>query len=157
MTHKVWVGATSVILLGIVAIAVRYLWMQSISEDGVIAAAPLDPACDIQQGGCRAVFPDGSGIDLSIAPRPIRGLKPLEIEVITHGFNPHAVEVDFRGVGMNMGFNRPQLKRVEDGHYSGAGMLSVCVLERMTWEATVLVRTDAGIYTAPFRFETLRP
>jgi hypothetical protein len=57
---------------------------------------------------------------------------------------------------MNMGYNRPKLEPADEGRFSGTGVLSVCVLDRMTWEATVLASTDRGIMAAPFRFETMR-
>lgn len=41
-----------------------------------------------------------------------------------------------------------------DGAFGGTGMLPVCVRARMTWEARVLLHTDAGILAAPFRFDT---
>ena len=65
--------------------------------------------------------------------------------------------MDFRGLGMNMGYNRPRLQGDAEGQYSGSGMLAICVMERMPWEATVLVTTDDGVMAAPFRFETIRP
>lgn len=40
--------------------------------------------------------------------------------------------------------------------YFGEAMLPVCVRDRMTWEALVLVETAEGLLGAPFRFETLR-
>jgi hypothetical protein len=35
-------------------------------------------------------------------------------------------------------------------------MLPVCVRERMTWEARVLLHLPDGTLAAPFRFETTR-
>jgi hypothetical protein len=36
-------------------------------------------------------------------------------------------------------------------------MLPVCVRDRMTWEARVLLQFPQRLLAAPFRFETLRP
>lgn len=149
-------GASSAALVAAVAVAAIHIWSQMTGDSEITASAPLDPSCDIQQETCHALFPDGSRMTLSISPRPIQALKPLEIQVTTEGLDPQAVEVDFRGLGMNMGFNRPHLEKQAEGHYSGSGMLAICVTDRMSWEATVLARTDDGVMAAPFRFDTIR-
>ncbi len=157
ITQKLWLGASAAIVLAAIAAAAIQLWSQNKGDSGISAYAPLDPSCDIQQGPCQSVFPDGSRISLSIGPRPIQALKPLEIRVTTQGLNAQEVEVDFRGLGMDMGYNRPRLQGDAERQYSGSGMLAICVMERMPWEATVLVTTDDGVMAAPFRFETIRP
>jgi hypothetical protein len=65
-----------------------------------------------------------------------------------------SVTVDFRGVNMNMGYNRPQLKAVAPGQYAGTWVLASCGLERMVWEATVLIETSKIKMAAPFPLET---
>ena len=156
ITHRIWMGASAVALVAAIAVAGIHIWSQMTGDGEITATAPLDPSCDIQTGACEALFPDGSRVSLSISPRPIQALKPLEIQVTTEGLDAQAVEVDFRGLGMNMGYNRPRLQKEAAGQYSGSGMLAICVMERMSWEATVLARTDDGVMAAPFRFDTVR-
>ncbi len=156
MTHRIWMGASAVALVAAVAVAAIHIRSQMTGDNEITAMAPLDPSCDIQTGTCEALFPNGNRVSLSISPRPIQALKPLEIQVTTEGLDPREVEVDFRGLGMNMGYNRPRLQKEAEGQYSGSGMLAICVVERMSWEATVLARTDDGVMAAPFRFDTLR-
>ncbi len=156
ITHGIWMGASAVALVAAVAVTAIHRWSQLAGDSEIAVMAPLDPACDIQAGTCEALFPNGSRVSLSISPRPIQALKPLEIQVTTEGLDAQAVEVDFRGLGMNMGYNRPRLMKEAEGRYSGSGMLAICVMERMAWEATVLARTDDGVMAAPFRFDTLR-
>jgi hypothetical protein len=90
---------------------------------------------------------------------------------------PRRVEVDFAGFDMDMGYNRVALRPVgspidqeadqaadqiesqfgrQSGTYTGSGMLPICVRDRMTWEARVLIYLSDGILDAPFRFETKR-
>ena len=80
----------------------------------------------------------------------------MYLEVKTEGMEVDTVEVDFRGLGMNMGYNRPRLEKKTDGIFSGTGVLSTCILKRMPWEAMVLATTGEGVMAAPFRFETVR-
>jgi len=154
ITQKIWMGATALILVAVVVVGGLYIWNQTPAN--IVATAPLDTHCDLQVGSCESHFPGGGRVLFSISPHPIVGLKPLQLKVWTEGMAPQVVEVDFRGLGMNMGFNRPRLQEDSAGEYSGTGTLSVCILDRMAWEATVLVSTRDGVYAAPFRFETIR-
>ncbi len=157
LTHKIWIISSAVLLIAAITIAALYIRQQSDARSEIEAIAVPEAACDLQQGPCIARFPDGSGVTLSIQPLPIQGLKPLRIQVQTEGISAQSMEVDFQGIGMNMGYNRPRLEKQSEGRFTGEGMISVCVLERMHWEATVLAETDQGLVAAPFRFETLRP
>ena len=78
--------------------------------------APLNPDCDLLREACQVRFADGGEVRLAIAPRGIPAVRPLQLEV---GLNqlptPERVEVDFRGVDMNMGFNRVRLQRAGAG------------------------------------------
>ena len=155
--HKsilLWISVPATAVMIIVMVV-----MFQISEDtdsGIAEVATHDPSCDIQERSCEGLFADGSRVVLTIQPRPIEGLKPLQLEVELEGLNAISVEVDFRGLGMYMGYNRALLQQVSQDLYSGQGMLSVCTLKRMLWEATVLVSTDDGIMAAPFQFATVR-
>lgn len=122
----------------------------------VVATAPLDPQCDLRQGPCTAVLPDGGRVRLGLAPSTLPLLEPLAIEVRLDGLRAFAVEVDFAGVDMNMGYNRPRLAAEGEGRYVGNTVLPVCVRQRMDWEARVLVRTPDGLMAAPFRFSTYK-
>jgi hypothetical protein len=64
------------------------------------------------------------------------------------------VEIDFAGVDMDMGYNRPLLQEATDGVFKGEATLPVCVTGRMTWQATVLVEIGRTRIAVPFRFVT---
>lgn len=117
----------------------------------------LDPACDLRQEACVSSLPGGGSVRLGVQPRGIPVLRPLQLEVTVKGLEVSAVEVDFSGVDMSMGFNRPQLQRQSDGRFTGTAMLPVCVRERMQWEGLVMLHTQSGVVAAPYRFWTVRP
>ena len=117
---------------------------------------PLNAACNLNQGPCVASLPGGGHLELSLDPRPIPVLKPLKLQVRTTGFKTGSVEVDFTGMDMKMAFNRPRLVPGKDGLFAGEATLPVCVRDQMTWQATVLVKSDGKRIEAPFRFETKR-
>jgi len=157
LRRRIWITGSILFLLTVLVAGAIYLWRLSSINGDIIATAPLDSSCDLQQGACQVSFQGGGRVKLSITPRPIQGLKPLQLRVQTEGVDAQAVEVDFRGLGMNMGYNRPRLDKESAGEYAGMGVLSACILERMSWEATVLLRTAEGVMAAPFQFETIRP
>jgi hypothetical protein len=123
----------------------------------VVRIAALDPECDLRAGPCTGELPNGHRVVFGIQPETIPVVTPLEFLVQVEGFEAERVEVDFQGIGMNMGFNRPQLAAQGAGKYTGSGMIPVCVRDAMEWEAKVLVHTDEGIVAAPFRFITVKP
>jgi hypothetical protein len=157
MNKTVWIGALAILVLGLLCSAALYVWSQRYTEREITAIATADPSCNLQGGACQATFSDGGRITLSLRPRPIQSLQPIQIEVQTEALEIASIAVDFRGQSMDMGYNRPQLSAVSPSHYSGSGMLASCALERMSWEVTVLATTDRGVLAAPFVFQTLKP
>jgi len=144
----------AVLLLTVLGVVFYKAWPLLYPQ--ALALAPLNPDCRLREGPCTATFTEGGAVTLAIEPQGIPVLAPLTIGVDLAGLQALGVELDFAGVDMNMGYNRVTLESVGDGRYQGEGMLPVCVRDRMTWEAKVLVRTRAGVMVAPFRFETSR-
>lgn len=119
-----------------------------------VTLAPDD--CDLQQQACRRQLPGGGELVLEITPRPIPLVTPLKLQVKVTGREVQKVEVDFSGVTMNMGYNRPRLQQVGEGVFEGEGFLPVCIRQRMDWEAKVLLHAPGEVIAVPFRFETVR-
>lgn len=123
----------------------------------LIAEAAVDPGCDLRAGPCAGILPDGGRISFAISPRDIPVIKPIRFQVDLQGVDAREVEVDLQGVDMNMGYNRPRLDARGEGHFAGDAIIPVCVRDAMEWEARVLVHTDQGTVSAPFRFITVKP
>lgn len=149
-----WI-VSALLLIGVVAVAGYKAWPVLFPQAAV--TAELDPNCDLRAGPCRVAFPQGETVAFEIQPHDIPVIAPLKLQVTLEGLVPERVEVDFSGVDMNMGFNRPPLEPVAPGHYAGDGMLPVCVRDVMEWEAKVLLYTERGLMVAPFRFSTFKP
>jgi hypothetical protein len=151
-----WVAAAA-LAAAVIGVAVYKAW--PVLFPRIAERAPLSPACDITTAACTARFAGGGSVQLDILPRGIPAAHPLAVEVrITELPVPKRVELDFAGVDMDMGYNRVGLtpSPAEPGAYTGNAMLPVCVRERMTWEARVLLHLPKGTMAAPFRFETTR-
>lgn len=151
---KLWIAA-GLLFAAVAAVAVYKVW--PLLHPEVVDSAPLDPNCDLRAGPCTGVLPGGGRITFGIKPDTIPLIETLELEVRVDGIKASSAEIDFVGVDMNMGFNRPKLSAAGEGRFSGQGVLPVCVRKAMEWEARVLVKTDEGLVAAPFRFITVNP
>ena len=122
----------------------------------VSTTAALNTSCDLREGPCSSKFPNGDKVTLSINPNDIRVMRPLALNVEIDGVEATEVEVDFIGLGMEMGYNRPKLEKINNNTFKGDTIIPVCVRSKMEWEARVLLQTDNGLIMAPFRFYTLK-
>ena len=114
-----------------------------------------DPGCDLQRQACAVELPGGGRAELQAAPLPIPMVKPFQVEVKLDGISASRVEVDFAGVNMNMGLNRPELGARGAGIYAAEATLPVCITGQMEWQATVLVETAGQRIAVPFRFASV--
>jgi hypothetical protein len=114
-----------------------------------------DSGCDLHHGACTASLPQGGKLRFTLVPRPIPVMSPFEMVVELEGAGAVAdkVAVDFAGVDMSMGFNRPDLHAVGAGRFTGEAILPVCVTGRMTWQATVLIESGRTRTAVPFHFD----
>ncbi len=145
----------ALLCLALAGVATYKIW--PLLNPDIAAMAPLDPDCDLRAGPCTGRFATGGSVSFEIDPKDIPVVKPLRLQVTLNGLEARKVEVDFKGVDMDMGFNRASLEASGNTGYSGKGMLPVCVRYAMEWEARVLVHTDRGLLAAPFRFITVTP
>ncbi len=150
-TKLVWLSLGA-LALGVAAYSLIRAW--PILFPQLVAIAPLVSNCDLRQGPCMCSLQEGGKVRFEIEPRSIPVLHPLTLRVRTEGLDVHAVEVDFAGADMNMGYNRVQLEAVGPGDWQGQVTLPTCVRSRMKWETNVLLATDLGLMAAPFRFDS---
>ena len=113
-----------------------------------------DPVCNLQREACSVALPSGGKVQFAMGTRPVTLVKPFEVQVTTSGFSPTRVEVDFAGIDMNMGLNRPQLAARGAGSYTAEVTLPVCITGSMDWQATVLIETGGERVAIPYRFST---
>lgn len=146
-----------VVILSIIILFIAAVYIEKSSSPqatGLRSTFPYDTHCDLHLAPCVTSLPTGGKVQLSISPKNIPLVKPLHLEVKLTDIQADSVEVDFVGLNMNMGFNRPQLNAKGAGQFEGNGMLPVCIRRSMDWEARVLVNTDNGLLVVPYRFTT---
>lgn len=147
--------ATAILLALLLAGAIAQKLLPTL-EQPVTMTLPLDKSCDLQHGACSSSLPGGGRVTFSIEPRPIPVLRPIKLIVTVQDANAIKAEVDFTGVEMKMGYNRPQLQATSAGYFSGETTLPICSVSSMAWRATVLVEINGKRLAAPFEFVTSR-
>lgn len=139
----------ALILIGVVGYKLSPLLMPKAD----VTVAPATD-CDLNKAPCEVQLPAGGHVTLALTPRPIPPAQPIEVEVSVVGMTASLVQIDFAGVDMAMGFNRPTLQAAGPGRFVGQTTLPVCVTGRMTWQATVLLETGRQRVAVPFRLTT---
>lgn len=142
----------ALILLTLVALGAAGYVLAPLLTPRTDVNLPLS-TCDLGKTSCIVALPEGGQVEVAIAPHPIPSLKPLRLQAIVSGARVRKIEIDFAGVDMKMGFNRPLLENLGEGRFSGQASLPVCITGKMPWEATVLIETASSVVAAPFRFE----
>lgn len=144
---------TAMVLMAALVVS---LYKFNTSNDEIILYAEMDSSCNLNQSECLLRLDDGAEVVLSIEPRPIPVLKPLELKVEIHNLKSEKVVVNFKSIGMNMGINKSLMQQTSPGVFSAKGMLPVCVRNRMSWNANLLIQTPKGIISTSFLFDTTR-
>ena len=121
-----------------------------------VSALPVDPSCDLRARPCRLALPGAGEVVFGILPMTLPPMEPLTLTVEVTGSPFRARWVEFAGVDMNMGPNRAGLEAQGGGRYRGTGTIPVCVRDRMTWEARVMLADGDEWVSAPFRFDVVR-
>lgn len=140
-------------LLIVLIVVVGYKLSPLLLPQSDLSIAP-DPACDIQKQACEVALPGGGSLSFSVGSQPIPLLKPFALKVLVQGSQVSQVAIDFAGVDMEMGLNRPQLTETAPGVFVGEANLPLCITGQMTWQASILVDTPKARIAIPFRFVT---
>lgn len=148
--RKTLVTAATLALLGSSAIGGFLLWMWRQPPTPVpgIVAGP----CDLQRGPCRAEFPGGGSLQVSINPRPITMVTPLTVNVELNGLDARTVDISFTTPELITVSQRQRLTAADGNRFSGNTLLPVCVRDRMTWEMQVRAHNRRYSFNAGFGF-----
>ena len=150
MNKKMLIDAIGFLLIALVVV-VGYKLSPLLLPKADVSVFP-DAHCDLHQQACAADLPGGGRVELSVGTRPIPMVKAFRVEVKVSGVEANLVEVDFAGIDMNMGLNRPQLQAQGAGLFSGEATLPVCITGLMEWQATVLLEVGNQSIAIPYRF-----
>jgi hypothetical protein len=132
---RLWLPLLVIAIL--LAIAVGGYRARQPEQAETVACADPVAGCPFEHGGVPAE------VRFSAQPVP---LEPFRLSVSAPGSTQ--VNVEFQMVGMDMGFNRYDLRREESGAFASRITLPVCVSGRRDW--LMYVRIDDASYVVPF-------
>jgi hypothetical protein len=115
-----------------------------------------DPGCDLRKRGCARVLPDGGSMRFEMLPKDLPLMKPLHLEVSLDGIEVDDIQVDIKGLNMDMGLNRVRLDQVSPLVWQGSTLLPVCSMQVMEWSASVWLEIDGELLAIPHNFKTQR-
>lgn len=117
--------------------------------------ATLPPAaCDLQRETCRVQLADNSSIELRIPGRPVVPNRTFIIEGSIAGGKIELLEVDVRGVDIDVSSPPAAFARSAGAHYRAEINLPFCTASRMVWQITVLLLNDGRTLKWPLQFHT---
>ncbi|RLA08550.1 MAG: hypothetical protein DRQ51_01870 [Gammaproteobacteria bacterium] len=122
------------------------------NPDAELLSAVTD--CEVNMQKCTKKIADGGEIEFEVLPKNSPQLKPLTLTLNTKNIDIQEVSVIFKGRNMEMGQLPTKLKKINNDKFSGTGILSICTLFKMDWEAMVHIKTDKKYYKVPFYFST---
>ena len=128
-------------LLVIAALAALAIW-GALRQSGPQPAQPI--ACSDPVAGCTFLH-QGVPTSLRFSAQP-EMLKPFMLSLA--GPRLAKASVSFRMVGMDMGFNRYDLKPGADGRWAARITLPVCTVSRVDWIAELDL--DGQLYSLTF-------
>ena len=150
VNKKILIDLIGLLLIALVVV-VGYKLSPLLLPKADVVVQP-DPACNLQRQACAVTLPSGGSVELAMGTRPIPMVRPFEVQVTTSGFSPGRVEVDFAGIEMNMGLNRPELAARGNGRFAAQVTLPVCITGAMDWQVTVLIENGSERIAIPWRF-----
>lgn len=138
MTKLPWrMLAPLLMVAALVAVAVAGWWLKRPAQAVQVACADPVAGCSFDH--------DGAPVLARFSTRP----SPLEPFVLTvHAADAARVSAEFHMVGMDMGFNRYDLRRGADGAFASTVTLPVCVSSRRDWK--LYLELDGARYEVPF-------
>ena len=125
------------LVVALVAIAVAGYWLNRPPEAQAVACADPLAGCSFSDHGAKVT------VQFSVRPTP---LKAFELKVDA----PKATRVsaEFQMNGMEMGFNRYDLRPAGNGAFASNVTLPTCVSGRRDW--TLYLEVDGTRYALPF-------
>ncbi|MBS1158674.1 MAG: hypothetical protein H6R15_1093 [Proteobacteria bacterium] len=149
VNKKILIDAIGILLIALVVV-VGYKLSPILLPKADLTVQP-EAACDLNHQACAANLPGGGRVELSSSVRPVPMVKPFQVQVTVSGLTPARVEVDFAGIDMQMGLNRPLLQDQGGGRYVAEVSLPVCITGQMDWQVTVLIESGNQRIAIPYR------
>jgi len=129
--------APLLLVIALVAIAVAGYWLKRPPEAVAVPCGDPLAGCTFSHRGATA------SVRFSVRPAPLQAF-----ELSVRAENTRRISAEFQMVGMDMGFNRYDLRPVADGIWASKVTLPACVSGRGDW--VLYLDLDGSRYAVPF-------
>ena len=129
--------APLLLVVALVAIAVAGYWLKRPPEAVAVPCADPLAGCVFSHRGAQA------SVRFSVRPAPLQAF-----ELSVRAADARRVSAEFQMVGMDMGFNRYDLRPTADSAWAARVTLPVCVSGRRDW--ILYLDLDGSRYAIPF-------
>lgn len=147
-----------ILVVAIVAIVIAYFFIdfsslhQSLKGDAQFITQ--DKECDLHKKSCYVKIQDGTSFELSIEPKSIELMKPLQFLVKSNNSNLKGLYLNIYATNMFMGEFKLPLQNMGKGAYKATATLPTCTVGNMKWNADIRVKKLSKTIGARFQFET---
>jgi len=145
-------------ILGIVTIVIIYFTvdfnalMQSMKGEAKFITQ--EKSCDLHNSSCVIKIQDGTSFELSVEPKTIPLMAPLEFAIKSNNPNLEELYLNIYATNMFMGDFKLPIKNLGNGNYKAIGTLPTCPVGDMQWNADIRVEKLDKIIGARFQFKT---
>lgn len=111
--------------------------------------------CNLQVSPCVVQMPYGSEVKFDIDPRPVVMNQRIYtmVDAINHSLD--SAQLDLKGIEMDMGYNRPILKDIENKHlFKQQIYMPACTSDFMHWQMTYIISYQQKKYSVVFKIKT---
>ena len=129
--------APLLLVVALAAIAVAGYWLKRPAEALAVPCADPLAGCAFSHRGATA------SVRFSVRPAPLEAF-----DLSVRAANARRISAEFQMVGMDMGFNRYDLRPVAEGDWAAKVTLPACVSGRADW--VLYLTLDGSRYALPF-------
>ncbi len=110
--------------------------------------------CDLTKNPCTITLNKTQKITLSISPKGIPLMKPLNVLVKAKNIKEDFLNIKFYATNMDMGVHKLSLKRTNNDTFNTSAMLPTCITGGMIWNADITSGSFLQNKAARFSFKT---
>ncbi len=148
MKKKIYL-MSGILFLGLIVLSLIF------KQYGVDTAQLYIQDCNLQEKPCTVLMPYGKEITFELSPRPVIMNQRIYTIVDANKHSLDTIQLDLKGIEMDMGYNRPILKDVENKHlFKQQIYMPACTSDYMHWQLTYLINFQQKEYSVVFKIKT---
>lgn len=138
-------------IFGLSYVLGQYFGQDNSHSRNIIVTAKDFSNCNPAKETC-VIYINNKRVEVQFKQEP-SALVPFDIEVKTPGFEADDMFINFRMIGMDMGFNKRRLDAVSLDAWQAKAILPVCSLGRNDWVSELQLEYRGEVMSAGFAFQ----